>query len=68
MQELARNIAAVIDPITLEVIRHGLNSAFLSMLIGAGMTSAITNPLHEEEADSVETDLAPQSVEAVSSE
>jgi 5-methyltetrahydrofolate--homocysteine methyltransferase len=29
--------------------RHGLNSAFLSMLIGAGMTSAITNPLHEEE-------------------
>ena len=29
--------------------RHGLNSAFLSMLIGAGMTSAITNPLHQEE-------------------
>src|SRR5246127_743650 len=29
--------------------RHGMNAAFLSMLIGAGMTSAITNPLHEEE-------------------
>src|SRR5499425_1857027 len=29
--------------------RHGLNSAFLSMLIGAGMTAAITNPLHPEE-------------------
>src|ERR1700760_3069902 len=26
--------------------RHGLNAAFLSMLVGAGMTSAITNPLH----------------------
>jgi 5-methyltetrahydrofolate--homocysteine methyltransferase len=25
--------------------RHGLNSSFLAMLIGAGMTSAITNPL-----------------------
>lgn len=29
--------------------RHGLNSSFLAMLIGAGMTSAITNPLHLEE-------------------
>ncbi|MCP5371975.1 MAG: methyltetrahydrofolate cobalamin methyltransferase [Hyphomicrobiales bacterium] len=29
--------------------RHGLNSAFLSMAIGAGMTSAIANPLHEPE-------------------
>ncbi|MFV2031054.1 MAG: dihydropteroate synthase [Gammaproteobacteria bacterium] len=26
--------------------RHGLNASFLSMAIGAGMTSAITNPLH----------------------
>jgi 5-methyltetrahydrofolate--homocysteine methyltransferase len=29
--------------------RHGLNQAFLSMAIGAGMTSAIMNPLHPEE-------------------
>ena len=29
--------------------RHGMNSAFLSMMIGAGLTSAITNPLHEPE-------------------
>ncbi|MDH3520208.1 MAG: methyltetrahydrofolate cobalamin methyltransferase [Myxococcales bacterium] len=28
--------------------RHGLNAAFISMAIGAGMTSAITNPLREE--------------------
>ena len=28
--------------------RHGLNSSFLSMAMGAGMTSAITNPLHGE--------------------
>jgi 5-methyltetrahydrofolate--homocysteine methyltransferase len=28
--------------------RNGINSAFLSMAIGAGMTSAITNPLHGE--------------------
>ncbi|MBM3600463.1 MAG: methyltetrahydrofolate cobalamin methyltransferase [Alphaproteobacteria bacterium] len=28
--------------------RHGLNAAFLSMAIGAGMTSAITNPMHAE--------------------
>jgi 5-methyltetrahydrofolate--homocysteine methyltransferase len=29
--------------------RHGLNQAFLAMAIGAGMTSAIMNPLHLEE-------------------
>ena len=29
--------------------RHSLNQAFLSMAIGAGMTSAIMNPLHMEE-------------------
>ncbi len=29
--------------------RHALNATFLSMAIGAGMTSAIMNPLHEEE-------------------
>ncbi|MGA2839036.1 MAG: dihydropteroate synthase [Steroidobacteraceae bacterium] len=28
--------------------RHGINSAFLTMAMAAGMTSAITNPLHEE--------------------
>ncbi len=28
--------------------RNGLNAAFLTMAIGAGLTSAITNPLHEE--------------------
>ncbi len=28
--------------------RHGINTAFLTMAIGAGMTSAITNPLHSE--------------------
>ena len=28
--------------------RHGINSAFLCMAIGAGLTSAITNPLHGE--------------------
>jgi 5-methyltetrahydrofolate--homocysteine methyltransferase len=33
--------------------RHGLNAAFLSMAIGAGMTSAITNPLHAEEMTAV---------------
>ena len=27
--------------------RNGINSAFLTMAIGAGLTSAITNPLHE---------------------
>jgi len=33
--------------------RHGLNASFLSMLIGAGMTSAITNPLHAEEMTAI---------------
>ncbi len=33
--------------------RHGMNASFLSMAIGAGMTSAITNPLHEPEMHSV---------------
>ncbi len=28
--------------------RNGLNAAFISMAIGGGMTSAITNPLHSE--------------------
>ncbi|MEM7407259.1 MAG: dihydropteroate synthase [Pseudomonadota bacterium] len=28
--------------------RNGLNAAFISMAIGAGMTSAITNPMHGE--------------------
>ncbi|MEJ2177803.1 MAG: methyltetrahydrofolate cobalamin methyltransferase, partial [Gammaproteobacteria bacterium] len=28
--------------------RKGMDAHFLSMAIGAGMTSAITNPLHEE--------------------
>ena len=33
--------------------RHALNSSFLAMAIGAGMTSAITNPLHEPEMNGV---------------
>jgi len=33
--------------------RNGLNSAFLSMAIGAGMTSAITNPCHAGVVESV---------------
>jgi 5-methyltetrahydrofolate--homocysteine methyltransferase len=33
--------------------RHGLNAAFLSMAAGAGMTSAIMNPLHLEEMQAV---------------
>ena len=33
--------------------RHGMNASFLSMAIGAGMTSAITNPLHAPEMDAV---------------
>jgi len=33
--------------------RNGINGAFLSMAIGAGMTSAITNPIHEEVMRSV---------------
>ncbi len=28
--------------------RNGINSAFLTMAIGSGMTSAITNPMHSE--------------------
>lgn len=28
--------------------RDGINAAFLTMAIGAGMTSAITNPMHDE--------------------
>jgi 5-methyltetrahydrofolate--homocysteine methyltransferase len=28
--------------------RNGINSAFLNMAIGAGLTSAITNPLHQD--------------------
>ncbi len=33
--------------------RNGLNAAFVPMLIGAGLTSAITNPLHAEIATAV---------------
>jgi len=33
--------------------RRGLNAAFLSMAIGAGMTSAITSPLHAETIQAV---------------
>ena len=33
--------------------RNGINGAFLSMAMGAGMTSAITNPCHEEVMRSV---------------
>lgn len=33
--------------------RHGLNASFISMAIGAGMTSAITNPLHQPEMQAV---------------
>jgi 5-methyltetrahydrofolate--homocysteine methyltransferase len=33
--------------------RNGLNAAFLSMAIGGGMTSSITNPLHEEVMTSI---------------
>ncbi len=33
--------------------RHGINNAFLPMAIGAGMTSAIVNPLHEGLVQSV---------------
>lgn len=33
--------------------RNGLNAAYLSMAIGAGMTSAITNPLHDTERQAV---------------
>ncbi|MBS1270588.1 MAG: 5-methyltetrahydrofolate:corrinoid/iron-sulfur protein co-methyltransferase [Gammaproteobacteria bacterium] len=33
--------------------RNGINGAFLSMATGAGMTSAITNPLHPEVVQSI---------------
>ncbi|MGR4000573.1 MAG: methyltetrahydrofolate cobalamin methyltransferase [Alphaproteobacteria bacterium] len=33
--------------------RHALNGTFLAMAAGAGMTSAILNPLHEEEMGSL---------------
>lgn len=33
--------------------RHGLNAAFLCMAAGAGLTSAIMNPLHPEEMTAV---------------
>lgn len=33
--------------------RNGLNAAFISMAVGSGMTSAITNPLHAELMQSV---------------
>jgi 5-methyltetrahydrofolate--homocysteine methyltransferase len=33
--------------------RHGLNASFLAMAIGAGMTSAILNPLHAEEMSAI---------------
>jgi 5-methyltetrahydrofolate--homocysteine methyltransferase len=33
--------------------RNGVNSAFLTMAMGAGMTSAITNPLHAEVVQAV---------------
>ena len=33
--------------------RNGLNSSFLAMAIGAGLTSAITNPLHDEVVSAV---------------
>nr|MDJ0971035.1 hypothetical protein [Kiloniellales bacterium] len=33
--------------------RHALNSIFLSMAATAGMTSAIMNPLHEEEMSAI---------------
>ncbi len=33
--------------------RHGLNAAFLSMAIGAGLTSAIMNPLRDQEMAAV---------------
>ena len=33
--------------------RNGINAAFLTMAIGSGMTSAITNPLHPEVVEAV---------------
>ena len=33
--------------------RHALNAAFLPMAIASGLTSAITNPLHDEVRDAI---------------
>jgi 5-methyltetrahydrofolate--homocysteine methyltransferase len=33
--------------------RRGMNAAFLPMMIGAGMTSAIMNPLHAEDRQAI---------------
>jgi len=33
--------------------RNGLNAAFISMAMSAGLTSAITNPLHKEVTDAI---------------
>ena len=33
--------------------RRGLNAAFLPMMIGAGLTSAIMNPLHAEDIQAI---------------
>ena len=33
--------------------RHAMNATFLAMAIGAGMTSAIMNPLHAEETGAI---------------
>ena len=33
--------------------RRGLNAAFLPMMIGAGLTSAIMNPLHPEDIQAI---------------
>ena len=33
--------------------RHGINAAFIPMVIGAGMTSAIMNPLHLEDIQAI---------------
>ena len=37
--------------------RNGINSAFLTMAMGAGMTSAITSPLHPEVMQAVRGDV-----------
>ena len=33
--------------------RHGINAGFIPMVIGAGMTSAIMNPLHHEDIQAI---------------
>ena len=33
--------------------RHGINAAFLPMAIGAGMTSAIMNPVRQQEMEAI---------------